>query len=581
MNDRLVEQAKKNFEGVARATSKPLSPAQASLALEDLFEDIEMGASGYRAVSTVLVTFKHYGPAEATCLKAIDKAEDPLEKVNSYLSMGRILIKRNPEKAYEYINLCIENIDSSIPAWLQRWSHVFKARIEVKLEKFEEAAETFTQAKLVDPNGWTIGEVLDEEISMFSKDQDRKGFMDILKKWSPLERLTWMAWHHDTMGPDRHRVIRDAAIKAGETDFLIKMYEESIKYLDNVNAAAPLRCDLASAHLEVHDDPAAARKVLDEVLDSGSTGWPYAVTDELPETTLERTIGYQSEILYRLFRQSRDPEAKRELLESLEGLLTRPLSLDVPPNSDTFLYLRLVTMARMYLKMGPAKEAHKNLQGVIDTCIDALSDSVGWNDSPNLIFLATALCIMAGAVKNGDKLIRMARILVSAEFSRLTPDPDESEDGEPGGEPDGESEESEENEEPAEEPDEEEPELPTNEGDLLGNFGFRTCDGPCIPNKCFYYWGDRSAYQCLMCFDGFLCEECFEKRQAANKGEPLDCRHFCGQDHEYIKAPIEGWKGVKDGKVMIEGEEPVEFQELLRQIRDELCKEAWDSFWYG
>ncbi|KAL6365743.1 hypothetical protein LRP88_00318 [Fusarium phalaenopsidis] len=582
MNGRLIEQAKKNFGDVVGNTSKPLSPAQTSLALEDLFEDIEMGASGYRAVSTVLLTFKHYGPAEATCLKAIEKAEDPLEKVNSYAAMGRILIKGNPEKAYEYANLCIENLDSSMPPWIQRWSNVTKARIEVKLEKFEAAAQTYTQAKLVDPNGLTIGDVLDEEIAIFSKDQERKGFMDILKKWSPLERLTWMAWQHETMGPDRHRVIRDAAIKAGETDFLIQMYEESIKYLDNVNAGAPLRCDLAVAHLEVHDDPAAARKVLDEVLDSGSTGWPYAVTDEPPESTLQRAVGHQSEMIYRLFRQSCDPEVKRELLESLEGVLMRPLPLDVSLYYGTFLFLRLVTMARMYLKMGPAREAHKNLQGVIDNCINALGDKVGWNDSLNLSFLATALSIMAGAVKNGDKLIRMARILVSAQFSRLTPDPeDESEGGGLGDESGSESEESEENVEPAaEDSDEEELELPTNEGDLLGEF-VRACDGPCIPNKHFCWWGDRSAYQCLICFDGFLCEECYEKRQAANKGEPLNCRHFCGQDHEYIKVPIEGWKGVKDGKVMIEGEEPVEFQQLLRQIRDDLCKEAWDSFWYG
>lgn len=578
MNDRLVEQAKKNFGDVGN-TSEPLSPAQASLALEDLFEDIEMGASGYRAVSTVLLAANHYGPAETTCIKAIEKAEDPLEKVNSYAAMARILINGNPEKAYKYANLCIENLEPSMPPWIQRSSNVTKARIEVKLEKFEAAAQTYTQAKLVDPDGLTTGDVLDEEISMFSKDQERKGFMDILKKWSPLERLTWMAWEHEDLGDERHRVIRDAAIKAGETDFLIQVYEESIKYLDNVNAAAPLRCDLAVAHLEVHDDPAAARKVLDEVLDSGSAGWPYAVTDELPYMTLGKAVSLQSEMIYRLFRESRDPEVKRELLESLEGILMRPLSLDVPSYADTFSFLRLANMARMYLKMGPAREAHKNLQGVIDKCINALSDEVAWNDAFNLVFLAIALSVMAGAIKNGDKLTRMARILVSAQFSRLTPEPeDEDENDESGNEP----EESEENVEPAtDDSDEKELEVPTNEGDLAEDFDGRSCDGPCIPQKRFHWWGNRSAYQCLICFDGFLCEECYEKRQAANKGEPLNCRHFCGQDHEYIKVPIEGWKGVKDGKVIIEGEEPVEFQELLRQIKDDLCKEAWDSFWYG
>ncbi|KAF5003633.1 hypothetical protein FDECE_9839 [Fusarium decemcellulare] len=574
LNGMLVDQANKNFPGELEDTSKPITESQAALAMEGLF-DMEMGTSGHRVVAEILLSYKRYGPAETTGLKAVEKAETPLEKVKTFELMARIH-KHDHEQAYEYAVKCIANIDDSAPAWLKRKSYVTKAKVEVELEKNEDAAESFTKARLSDPNGLTSGDILDEEITVYEDDEDKTEYINILKKWNPLERLTWMAWEYDDLGVGRHCYLRDIAVQTKETDFVIQTYEESIKYLDNVNAAAPLRCDLAAFHIEVRDDPETARKVLDEVLDSSSTGWPYAVTNELPTVVLERAIGEQSNILYRLFRESSDPEAKHELLQSLEGVLTRPLPMDVPPGTDTSLFQRLLTLARMYLKMGPKREVQKIIQKVIDGCIEALNDKVGWNDAPNLGYLATALCILGDATKNRDKLRRVARILASARFSVLDEDAEESEDeeeeqGSDVGSEDG-----------SESGSEEEEEVPTDEGDLFpGEHRYRGCDGSCDPNTAFTWWGSKKAYQCLICYEGFLCEECHGKREASNKGEMLNTRQFCGKNHEYLKLPIEGWHGVKDGKVMLEGEEPVEFQELLRQVRDELCKEAWESFWSG
>lgn len=633
MNDKLVEQAKTNFGDKVGDTTEPLTEAQAALAMEGLFEDVEMGASAYRAIACVLYHYKRYSLAGTTCLKAIEKATAPLEMVKTFGIMAKIELKRDADKAYPYAIRCIENLDhETVPPSLKRESYVTKARIEVELEKYDEAVESYVQARRSDPAGLTTGDVLDEEITIFSEDEDMRRYIDTLKQWSPLERLTWMAWDYEDSWAERHELIRDATAKTGEADFIVQIYKESIKYLENVNAAAPLCCDLALVHWQVQDNPETARKVLDEVLDGSSTGWPYAVTEETPNMILERAIGYQSDILWRLFQESSDPVAKGDILKSLQGMLSRPLALDVPPNSDTGLFQQPIAISRMYLKMGPALEAQKTLQGVINGCIEALGDNVGWNDSQNLIFLAISLCILGKISKSEEKLTRIARILLSAQFSQLDPnvthndsDEDDSESGsgswdgsevsedeegdaseegsEEGSEAEEENDEEENNEEEAgeeeegsgdesdgdsgsgsgseEEEESDDDELPTDEGDLIGENGWRACDGSCNPYNEFNYWGDNVAYQCITCFDGFLCEECYENRQAANRGEPSKGRKYCGKDHEYLKMPIEGWHGVTNGKVMLEGEEPLDFQELLRQIRDEFCKEAWEQFWQG
>ncbi|KAJ4251856.1 hypothetical protein NW762_011153 [Fusarium torreyae] len=635
MHDKLAEQAMKNFGENAGDTSEPLDKDQVAMALENLFDDVKMDASAYRAVASVLYHYENYEQAATTCTKAIERAESPLEKVKSLWTMAKVHLEMETGEAYTYANRCVENLGhDSIPPVLKREAYATKARIEAQLEKYDEALQSFTQARLSDPAGLTPGDVLEEEIGMFSEREDKTRYIEILKSWNPLERLTWMAWEYPDEYADRHDVVRDAAVQANEIEFIQSIYEESIKYLDNVNAGAPFRCELALFHWQVRDDPQMARKVLDEVLEGSSTGWPYAVTEESPNDVLDRVIGYQSDIALRLFQESSDPDVKNDLLKSLQELLSRPLALDIPPNSDTNILQQPLAIVRMQLKMGPTREAQKTLQGVINGCIDALSDNVGWNDAQCLTFLAMALNILGKISKSGKKLKRVARILLSALFSHLdlevshdTSDSDDggsvssggssgvasgegSEAGDGGEHEAGTKDEVEADDEAGSQAGSEggsqagsqagsangsgsdwvsdsgsesgsEDELPTDEGDLIGNSGWRACNGACNPFQEFNYWGDRVAYQCMTCYDAFLCEDCHENRLSANKGEQLKTRLYCGKNHEYLKMPVEGWHGVEDGKIMIEGEEPLDFKEFLRLIRDELCKQAWDEFWQG
>ncbi|KAF3801822.1 hypothetical protein GCG54_00015042 [Colletotrichum gloeosporioides] len=341
-------------------------------------------------------------------------------------------------------------------------------------------------------------------------------------------------------------VIR-AAVESGEVAFVVQMYQDLIRLLENVNASAPLLIELGFPHINATKDLEAARTVFDQALDSGSTGWPYAVTGEAPEATLDTANTFQSEVLYRLFPESADVKRKRKLLE-VEGLLMRPLALDVPPISNTAMLYRQIVLARMYLKLGPAEMFHQTLQGVVDSCVGALSDNVGWNDGDNLVCLAMSLGILGGTVKDGQGLKRAAQILLE---ERGDEDSDDVEDSATKGD----------------------------ESDLDEDTEL-FCDGGCIPTAKFKTWAGSVCYLCLVCSECFLCKDCYKMRGRDDHHSLSRPRYMpqCPPDHEYIEVPIKGSRGVVDGTILLEGEEPVAFRDYLQQIREELCKEAWESF---
>lgn len=103
-----------------------------------------------------------------------------------------------------------------------------------------------------------------------------------------------------------------------------------------------------------------------------------------------------------------------------------------------------------------------------------------------------------------------------------------------------------------------------------------------ICNECespIHDWKAQHAYYCLHCTDVDLCEACFTKRLQREKGElPPAWRTVCPVGHKHIKAPVEGWKGVKGGVISI-GDEKVVFSDWLKELRDIKWPKAWDNFW--
>ncbi|KAJ4139750.1 hypothetical protein NW768_001094 [Fusarium equiseti] len=572
MSDTIAERAKLNFEDQVEDASPE---GLLAMALENFFDDIPLDPCAHRAVAFVLLIHATPEASAAAIHNAMEMPDDVIGRFHGELSMSQIVaMKQEWDEAYAWVTRYMERIDHpSIFEAVKREAYVNKARIELGSGNKEEAARSFALSRKSDPAQLTPDWTLFEEISIIPVPEESSRFIATIKDWLPLERLMYLALDYDDGGKSLHGQIREAALQTHEEQFIIQVYEDAIAVLDNVKAAAPLQCELALFHWHVQKDPHTAQKLLDQVLESGSNLWHYAITSANPVTILNRAIVYQCDIAWQFFQESSDPHVKADLLESIRTILTRPLALDVPP--DTSNLHRPLTMAKMYFKMGPVIEAQNILQDVMDKCIHHLSDTVDWNDSNNLVFLAKVLHLLSKKVKNGEQLVRAAKILLSAQFSRLDPkisqsSGDESSEAGPDtpvdeGEGEGEK--------------EAEKELP-DEGDLITDT--RKCSGECHPVTEFSRWGNQVAYQCMTCFEGFLCQGCYENRQAISTDTVGDAPKrlvSCGKNHEYLKMPIEGWHGVKDGKVMME-DKPFEFTELLQQVR-ELCQEAWEEIWLG
>jgi hypothetical protein len=71
---------------------------------------------------------------------------------------------------------------------------------------------------------------------------------------------------------------------------------------------------------------------------------------------------------------------------------------------------------------------------------------------------------------------------------------------------------------------------------------------------------------CVIYYDVDLCSPCYEKRMAQNQSAVSDhWERYCGPKHEYIKGPIEGWKGIKAGMLRL-GDEILDFKHWLADV---------------
>ena len=77
-----------------------------------------------------------------------------------------------------------------------------------------------------------------------------------------------------------------------------------------------------------------------------------------------------------------------------------------------------------------------------------------------------------------------------------------------------------------------------------------------------------------------LCKACHDKRMRyIADGTILPGQHFWGKNH---KGPVDDrWKGIKNGTVLNEGEEPFASKDWLVELKEKKRQQAWDNFWMG
>ncbi|KAF4480013.1 hypothetical protein CGGC5_v012977 [Colletotrichum fructicola Nara gc5] len=557
----LMEQGRLNFpdqfEDVKNCdgTETVFDASKATLGILGLFvEDVTPDEGGHRATAEVLLKTGYLKPAEKTCRTALlCELNDPEWYRASSVMCDILLQAKKNEYAYQLAGAAVSQLYRvEIPGHLKRAVCTTYARVQTELRNFDSALQYYTEAKNSDPDGITPASDLVAELSVFYQKADQAGYIEALKSWTILERITWLASDYATEGEDRVALFCDIAVQTGEKQFVVEFYEQVVAFLDNLDAGTPLRLDLAVVYFEACKDAGKALNTLNEIFDSHDTIFVYPITSVTPGWMFRMALTLMTNVQVELFRQSRDPVYKAERLQSLASLMERPLSLNIPHISPMATISHRIGLSYMYWVMGPKATFEETLRKLFKESFEALSDSIKWNDGTYLWTLAQALALLSRALGNDDTLRRYARIVGSALLSRLTKS--QEDDKSAGGKqrashiPEGDEHGSEGN-------------SPKDEGDLLSDPGY-TCGGFCSPARPFRRWGDGSAYLYIT----------FETGKV---------RYFHGIGHDHVKLPVEGWRGVKNGLLRLDGEEPVPFGSFLKKLQTEVIENAWDRLWSG
>ncbi|KAJ4256588.1 hypothetical protein NW757_004214 [Fusarium falciforme] len=618
VDGKVIEQASKNYGDQIVAgghVSKWLPRKYVLLGIPGLFPDLEMDPAAHCVMAELLSSYKHRDFACQAAHMALEQAGTPEEKLRASELLSRIQLKMGEgTAAHRTITGCLGEQQAEggdVAPSLRRRAYVTLARIERSMGNTAAAAASYVAAKASDPEGLTPGDILAEEVGLFDKVDQYPDLMATIRCWKLSDQVAYLTW----IFKDEHSLdlLRKAAWHTGEASFLVDTYEKVIHFLDNVDAGAPMRCELATVQRTVCSDLESARRLLDEVLDSRRSSRDlYMFTNAHPVLTASDAVLMQSSTLEALFHQAIGPEHKARLFQSVKGLTQRPLVLDLPEyNLKLLLQRHHLETARMARKMGPAADFQSRLKEVIDTCFQGLTDGASWNDPFSLSMLARALAFLSQTVSGsavGPRLLWAARVLGSAVFSQLDPAVTVwgSQHSDVGSEGEGEEEEEDDDDEDEDEDDEDDEDdddddeistdnngdgstPPTDEGDLNELFqtdGFEgiPCKGfACNPRERYCWWGGRTAYMCIAC-DNFLCMACHASRQTANHGKEAQKMMSCGRNHTYLQLPVEGWKGITAGQMTAQDAKghvrDMTFGEYLNEVQ-EMCAEAWEAFWQG
>lgn len=360
------------------------------------------------------------------------------------------------------------------------------------------------------------------------------------------------------VNPKAQAAFQEAAQRSGLGQCLLGLYNAASKHLaTNTPITLAHSVDIIKLHVvaalfarQVLHDTASAKSLLSEIVYSAHSYY----------YMIERAAYLLAEAQLEDFRLSADPHAKAAALEETRALhahLTEIIGADFrSAEAPTTVVLGL-----MLKVMGPALEHADVLRKAFSACVVLLTDEIGYNDLPTLRHLSRVLACVTG-------LERDAQIAMTAQLYVLDHGVREGEFAERrrtenGGGGVG----------PASASAEQRPEPvmvdEMAEGLLEGAFFW--CNG-C--DKTISDWAHGDAYMCVYCIDCDFCGECFAKKLAHEKGDTApNWRVICPEGHHHVKAPVEGWKGVRDGILRIR-DERIRFRDWLKDLEIK-----WDAYW--
>ncbi|KKY22544.1 putative conserved hypothetical protein [Diplodia seriata] len=561
----------------------------------DAFSDLEKSSYAHRGIGLVMKWYNHWESALEECKKSL---ENPGTKLERFHALGSVAdaakqlasAEEDPEKRLEYI----KDIKEAVMAMAAEYSQLgprdeeknaklymaysFFSLSECALleDDMEAAISIFNdQAKPLLPDEFLPNEIIAKIMGkLIEKEQDDK-LLGFFASFRDKDKLVWLAdqWTHDEF--------QRAAVRTGKRELIVDTYERLIKMsIMNWNTEFGIRPALANYYMAVDENLDKAKELLVQLLQGYHRG------DNLREEIVLNSRGRLAEVLMEQFRTTVDAAKKASILDETMRLAFPTGYIRIedfdPAMSETALPAVL-----MLRKMGPLRDFQSTLNKSFDACVAGLTDNEGSNDYTSVRFFGKVLACLPGLERDAQIASAAQFYYLNLEFipkegdsgpqtdemaqpessaaNHSTPEQDQSsadktDASEVYGEADGEQSSAQEAREPY--------------GDL-DDEATVSCNG-CDKEICNP--GEGPVYTCTICTDTDLCEDCHRKRVGWNNGEPVtDWSTYCGKNHRYVKHPVEGWKGIKDGVIEI-GEEKVEFAQWLKDVQDR-WNAAWDEFW--
>jgi tetratricopeptide (TPR) repeat protein len=291
-----------------------------------------------------------------------------------------------------------------------------RALCERMLGRPADALNTYNKARAVRPQVTMDGFTLDDITRVRNWEDNPKAYVELLQSWKPEERISWFSYLFEVNDQDSVEYLNRFIKLAGPDyfDFLIRCYDDYIKMLPRSSAGlVGPRTALADVHRLVLNENKKALDIYSEILDT-------EFKDDEAENLDWRLLMVRlklTDVIFSEFRASTVPSEKIELLNKMKELHTFRVEkeiADAMAESQSTVMLAIMTRT-----IGSAVEFQDIMEKAFKSCLDGLSDSVGWNDTDSFRMLTKVLACMPG-------LERDAQIALSCQFYITDPAVDHS-----------------------------------------------------------------------------------------------------------------------------------------------------------
>lgn len=298
---------------------------------------------------------------------------------------------------------------------------LLRALCEQNLGRPDDAIKTYAEHRNIRPDVNTMrGADLYNMTRVRDWEKNPSGYFELIESWTPKERLKWLEYlftsdyfQDATALDDLHKYAKLAGESAQK--LVIDWYEGYIKSFRRGSAKSiPPRNDLALFYRNIMKNRKRAIEINSEIL---SAEIKYDEYDNLELHLLDIRLEL-CHLLFTEFRATTDPKEKLALLERAKKLSNPRTTADSDvaqeseeayDESQTAVMLALMTRT-----IGSPIDFQDMMQKSFKTCIEGLTDSVGYNDSDSFRLLAKVLACVPG-------LGRDAQIAISCQFSITDP----------------------------------------------------------------------------------------------------------------------------------------------------------------